>query len=160
MAKQAIVNSSPLIFLSKAGHLDLLKLAGDKILVPSPVILEINRRGHSDITAQALRNADWLHKVEVEPEPLIQSWDLGIGETGVLSYALFKPEIKTIIDDGLARKCALTHNIPVLGTLGIVLLAKKHGVIEKARPLMVELKQHGMYLKDSTLNQALTLVGE
>jgi predicted nucleic acid-binding protein len=160
MAKQAIINSSPLIFLSKAGHLDLLKLAAEDILVPTPVIEEIYRRGYSDITAQALRNADWLQPIEVEPQLLIQSWDLGIGETGVLSYALFKSNVKTVIDDGLARKCALTHDIPVIGTLGIVLLAKKYGLIDQARPLMYELKQHGMYLKESTLNQVLALVDE
>jgi len=88
MAKQAIVNSSPLIFLSKAGYIDLLKIIADEILVPTPVILEINRRGGSDITVQALKKADWLYKIDVELEPLIQAWDLGIGETGVLSYAL------------------------------------------------------------------------
>ena len=158
--KQAIVNSSPLIFLSKAGYLDLLKLAANEILVPAPVILEINRRESSDVTVQALQNTDWLHKVDVEPEPLIQAWDLGIGETGVLSYALAKQGTKTVIDDGLARKCAVTHNIPLLGTLGIVLLAKKQGLVSEARPLMNELKQHGMYLHESTLNQALALVGE
>lgn len=93
-------------------------------------------------------------------EPLIQAWDLGIGETGVLSYALANQGTRTIIDDGLARKCAETYNIPLSGTLGIILLAKKNGLISKARPLMNELKQHGMYLHESTLNQALALVGE
>ncbi len=160
MAKQAIVNSSPLIFLSKAGYIDLLKIVADEILIPTPVILEINRRGDTDITVQALQKADWLHKIDVEPEPLIQAWDLGIGETGVLSYALANQGTKTIIDDGLARKCAETYNIPLSGTLGIVLLAKRKGFVSEARPLMNELKQHGMYLHESTLNQALALVGE
>lgn len=160
MAKQAIVNSSPLIFLSKAGCLDLLKLAADEILVPSPVIWEINQRDDSDVTVQALQKADWLHRVDVKLESLIQAWDLGIGETGVLSYALSNQGTKTVIDDGLARKCAVTHGLPLLGTLGIVLLTKKHGLIKEVRPLMNELKQHGMYLHESTLNQALMLVGE
>ena len=160
MVKQAIVNSSPLIFLSKAGQLDLLRLSADEIVVPIQVIEEINQRGSSDITVQALQKADWLHAIEVKPEPIIQAWDLGKGETGVLSYALSKQNIKSVIDDGLARKCAITHNIPLLGTLGIVLLAKKNGLVNEARPLMNELKQHGMYLHESTLNQALSLVGE
>ncbi len=160
MVKQAIVNSSPFIFLSKAGRLDLLRLSADEIVVPIQVIEEINQRGSSDITVQALQKADWLHATEVKPEPIIQAWDLGKGETGVLSYALSKQNIKSVIDDGLARKCAITHNIPLLGTLGIVLLAKKNGLVNEARPLMNELKQHGMYLHESTLNQALSLVGE
>ena len=55
--KKAIVNSSPLIFLSKAGQLDLLKLAGNEIFVPDVVVLEINRRGSKDVTVQALQQA-------------------------------------------------------------------------------------------------------
>ncbi len=160
MLKQAIVNSSPLIFLSKAGYLDLLKLAAGKIVVPDSVISEINRRDHDDITVQALQKADWLQSIKVKPELLIQAWDLGIGETGVLSYALHKTDTKAIIDDGLARKCAETYNIPLIGTLGIILLAKKQGLIYEARPIMYSLKRHGMYLKESTLNKALALVGE
>jgi len=160
MLKQAIVNSSPLIFLSKADYLDLLKLVADKIVVPDSVILEINRRGHNDVTVQALQKADWLQSIKVKPKSLIQAWDLGLGETAVLSDALHKTDVKAIIDDSLARKCAETHNIPLLGTLGIILLAKKQCLISKARPVMYELRRHGMYLKDSTLNQALALVGE
>lgn len=160
MPEQAIVNSSPLIFLSKAGHLDLLKLAGDLVVIPDSVLLEINRRGKQDITVQALEQAEWLHPISVMPETLIQSWDLGVGETAVLSYALHKDNIKAVIDDGLARKCAETFEIPLLGTLGIVLKAKKSGLISQARPILTELKQHGMYLKTETLNRALALVDE
>jgi predicted nucleic acid-binding protein len=50
----AIVNSSPLIFLSKAGLLDWLQLAADTVLVPEAVAREINRRGPADVTANAL----------------------------------------------------------------------------------------------------------
>ena len=159
-AEQAIVNSSPLIFLSKAGYLELLTLVADNIFIPSPVVMEINRRGATDTTVKALSQTRWLKEVSVDLNPMIQAWDLGIGETSVLSHALSATGTKTVIDDGLARKCAITHQIPVVGTLGIVLLAKKHGLIEKARPVMYELKQHGMYLKESTLNQALALVNE
>jgi len=77
-----------------------------------------------------------------------------------VSIQVLRQPPRTIIDDGLARKCAETYNIPLSGTLGIILLAKKNGLISKARPLMNELKQHGMYLHESTLNQALALVGE
>lgn len=49
---------------------------------------------------------------------------MGLGETAVLSYALHKKDFKAVIDDGLARKCAQTFEIPLLGTLGLVLIAK------------------------------------
>ncbi len=135
-------------------------MVANEIVVPESVILEINRRDYNDVTVQALEKADWLQSVKIKPNLLIQAWDLGLGETGVLSYALHKTDIKAVIDDGLARKCAETYNIPFLGTLGIILLAKKQCSISKARPVMYELKRHGMYLKESTLNPALVLVGE
>jgi predicted nucleic acid-binding protein len=91
--------------------------------------------------------------------PSIQAWDLGTGEAAVLSYALSKPAA-AILDDRTGRRCALAHRIPLRGTLGLVLLAKKRGRIDAARPLLDRLRDEGMYLSDAVLNRALALVGE
>ncbi|MBI3524679.1 MAG: DUF3368 domain-containing protein [Betaproteobacteria bacterium] len=65
-----------------------------------------------------------------------------------------------IIDDGAGRRCAETLGIPLSGTLGLVLLAKRRGMIPAARPVIATLKQHGMFLSETTLDRALALVGE
>ena len=62
--------------------------------------------------------------------------------------------------DLAARRCAMTLDIPVRGTLGLVLLAKKRGIIPLARPVLEQLKKAGMYLSNSVINQALAQVGE
>ncbi|MCM3900761.1 MAG: hypothetical protein ND866_03575 [Pyrinomonadaceae bacterium] len=54
MAELAVVNASPLIFLSRAGLLDLLQLLSSEIIVPEIVAREIRFRGESDPTAQAI----------------------------------------------------------------------------------------------------------
>jgi predicted nucleic acid-binding protein len=56
VAERAVVNASPLIFLSRAGLLDLLQLISSEIIVPQIVAAEIEVRGESDPTAQALAN--------------------------------------------------------------------------------------------------------
>ena len=161
MSETAVVNASPLIFLTKAGMLELLKIIAPQIMVPEPVVREIAARGPNDITAKAIADAAWLVTVPVSNVPsLIQSWDLGAGESAVLAYAKENPGTVAIIDDGAGRRCAEVLGVPVSGTLGLVLRAKQHGLIPMARPAIAKLKQHGMYLSEKTIDQALALVGE
>jgi len=68
--------------------------------------------------------------------------------------------MEAIIDDLAGRKCADYLNIPVRGTLGIVLVSKKRGVIPKARPVMESLIRSGLYLSRPVLDEALKRVGE
>lgn len=155
-----VVNASPLIFFSKGGRSALLNVAGEVVGVPAAVAGEIGQRGEEDVTVRMLQETEWLIVVEDPNVPnVIQSWDLGPGESSVLALA-YGQNREVIVDDRAARRCAATLGIPVRGTLSLVLLAKKHGVIEAARPVLEELVEHGMYLSRSVLNDALALVGE
>jgi predicted nucleic acid-binding protein len=158
---RAIVNTSPLIYLARADLFDLLKLAGDEIVVPSAVADELKRRGPIDITVQAIENTEWLVVVETPSIPIeIQVWDLGEGESSVLAWAYLHPETDAIIDDLAARRCAKSLGIPVRGTLSLALSAKKAGKITAARPVLEKLRISGMYLSNKVMNEALALVGE
>lgn len=161
MPERPAVNASPLIYLAHSGHLDLLRLAGENLVVPAAVAREITRRGPDDPTARALANTPWLNATETPPvPPQILAWDLGEGESSVLSWALAHPGTLAIVDDLAARRCAAALGIPVRGTLGLVLLAKQHGHVASARAVLMRLRQAGMYLADDVMNPALALVGE
>ena len=161
MAERPAVNASPLIFLARGGLLDLLQFAGMEIVVTEEVANEIWHRGTSDVTAQAIETTNWLVVVSSPPiPPEIQAWSLGRGESSVLAWARTNPGTEAIIDDLAARRCAAAFGIPVRGTLGLVLTAKKRGRVAAARPVLLELRRAGMYLSDRVMNQALALVGE
>jgi predicted nucleic acid-binding protein len=161
MSDQAVVNTSPVIFLAKAGMIHFLQQAASQILIPTAVATEIGRRGRADITVQTLSSVPWLMTVEALPiPPLIQAWDLGPGESAVLAFAQAHPSIAVIIDDGAGRRCAELLGIPLLGTLGLVMIAKKRGLIPAARPVIALLKQHGMFLSESTIDRAMRLIDE
>ncbi len=65
-----------------------------------------------------------------------------------------------LIADGSARRCAETLGVPLSGTLGLVMTAKKRGLITAARPVIETLKRHGMFLSKRTIDQAMSLIGE
>lgn len=155
------INTSPLIFLTKGGFLHLLQIVSPEIIVPQAVSTEIQAYGETDITAFTLAKTSWLVVKETPPVPsIIQTWDLGAGESAVLTWAYVNPGTEVIIDDLAARRCATALGIPIRGTLGIVLTAKQRGIIPSARPVLEQLRLRGMYLSDKVINQALTLVGE
>jgi predicted nucleic acid-binding protein len=159
--KPAVINASPLIFFSRGQQMELLRHFAGRILVPEPVADEILMKGAADITAKALDSASWLEIVPVKPIPeKILEWGLGPGESSVLTYADEHPQMEAIIDDLAGRKCADYLNIPVRGTLGIVLVSKKRGFIPKARPVMESLIRSGLYLSRPVLDEALKRVGE
>jgi len=74
------VNASPLIFLGRAGLLDLLQLAAPEVVVPMQVAEEIGRRDPQDLTAQAIESTSWLRAVEIAAIPqAIQSAQTVVG---------------------------------------------------------------------------------
>jgi predicted nucleic acid-binding protein len=156
-----IVNASPLVFLVRENLLEILREGAIEIVVPEPVIPEIHAHGPEDPTVRGIENVEWLRIVPVaELAPVIAVWDLGPGESAVLSHALATADSSAVIDDWQARRCARSLGIPSIGTLGLVLLAKQIGQIPAARPIIERLRTSGMYLSDKVVEQALARVEE
>jgi predicted nucleic acid-binding protein len=124
VAESAVLNASHLIFLSPAGLIDLLQLVSSEIIIPEAVAFEIEVRGESDPAVQALTTTPWLVVTQTPSiPPQIQAWGLGPGESAVLAWAHTHEGSEAIIDDLAGRRCAAAFNIPVRGTLDLVLTA-------------------------------------
>jgi predicted nucleic acid-binding protein len=160
VAESAVVNASPLIFLSRAGLIDLLQLVSAEVIVPESVATEIEVRGKRDPTAQALANTSWLVVTQTPPVPAqIQAWGLGPGESSVLAWAHSHPGSEAIIDDLAARRPSVPRK-GILKAPALTLIAKQRGHISSARRVLEQLRQGGMYLSAEVMNRALALVGE
>jgi predicted nucleic acid-binding protein len=156
-----IVNASPLIVLAKSGFLDLMRVLGDPVLVPTAVVQEIQQPGHNDPAAQALGQTSWIQVVDPGFAPaVLQSFGLDAGEEAVLTWALANPGAEALLDDQAARRCARALGIPHRGCLGLVIVARQQGIIPVARSVLESLRQVGLRLTDRIMNQALKLVGE
>lgn len=156
-----VSDSSPLIFLARADELALLRVVAEYLLVPRPVLEEIDAKGEQDPAGAAVRASRWIEIVDPEaPPPEIRRWDLGRGEAAVLTWARSHPGTLAILDDREARRCAQSLEIPLSGTLGVVLKAKSAGLVPAARPVIERLVDCGMYLAPQVIESALELVDE
>ena len=161
MASTAVVNASPLIYLSRSEHFELLKSAAERIVVPDVVVAELSAHGAENPALLRLHGASWIEIVTSPAIPgNVLDWQLGPGESAVLAWALENPGCLAIVDDLAGRRCAETVGVSLRGTLGLVLRARRAGSIASARQVLEDLRTAGMYLSDRVLNRALALIGE
>ena len=154
-----VVNASPLIILAKADRLHLLSDSCRELLVPEAVVAEILAGPPSDPARQALQRG-WGQTVACPsiPDALLE-WGLGTGETAVLALAADR-KLTAVLDDAAARTCAKAMGISVIGTLGVVLRAKRRAIIASAADALEALRAAGLYLDDDVARTALKGVGE
>lgn len=99
-----------------------------------------------------------LHS-EAQAVIFAQSVDRGEAEAIALARELHADHL--LIDERKGRRLAQQQGVPVLGLLGVVLLAKRAGHIASARGLLDRLDHEaGIYLADDLKNSALKAVGE
>ncbi len=161
MSEVAFVDSSPLILLAAIGRAELLRSVADRVVVPAAVELEIRADVEDKTTPAPLRDATWIVKgagATVSPE--IAAWDLGSGESVVLALASQSPRGIAVIDDLAARHCAASLGIAMVGTVGVVVRAKRRGAITTARPIVEAVCAAGLYIADEIVERALREVGE
>lgn len=162
MADVWVCNASPLILLHRIGHLRLLSKLCNSIVIPQCVIEEVLPYEDDMTEWKAFLGFPNVSKLNnaIIIEPQIAGWDLGKGESEVLSWAVKHPGYEAILDDLEARKCARTIGVQLRGTIGIILLAKEKGLIPKATPLARALIDAGLRFDTKWLDAALELVGE
>lgn len=144
-----VADASPLIAFAAIGRLDVPASLFGRLIVPRAVAAEVRP------TIPAL--PDWIGVV---PAPLpidsrLADAGLGPGETEVLALALAGSARLVILDERQARRTTERLGIATIGAVGLVVLAKERGIVEAARPLLLSLRDGGLYLSDRIIRQAL-----
>ncbi|HUR44567.1 MAG TPA: DUF3368 domain-containing protein, partial [Candidatus Saccharimonadales bacterium] len=85
--------------------------------------------------------------------------DIGEAEAIVLAQEIKADHL--LIDERKGRRLAVQQGVPIIGLLGVVLMAKKLGFISSARALLGRLQtEAGIYLSDGVREAALKSAGE
>ena len=83
------------------------------------------------------------------------------GEAEAIELARELHADRLLIDERRGRRLAAQEGVAVIGLLGVVLLARRNGLIPSARALLLRLdSEAGMYLSTDLRDEALRIVGE
>lgn len=161
IAEQWVVNASPVIALARIGQVELLTRLPKQTIIPRAVVEELLYASAEDPARRAVESGTFKIVETPPPSSKILAWDLGQGETAVLSYVFAHRKWIAILDDGAARRCARSLSLNVTGTLAVVLLAKQYGLINSAAQVLYDLRGADFRLDDALIREALVrTVGE
>ncbi|HEY0602678.1 MAG TPA: DUF3368 domain-containing protein [Herpetosiphonaceae bacterium] len=143
-----ISNSSPIIGLERIGQLQLLQALFNAIVVPPAVVREV---GSETVLPAWIEQRDLMQAIG----PRILSAALGAGESQAISLALEVQPRLLILDDRPARRLAQALHVPVIGTVGVLLLAKRAQLLSAIRPSLDALLLHDFRISQRLYEQVL-----
>jgi len=156
--RKVIVNTTPLIALADIGQLDLLRKLYTEIMIPGAVDYEIMSKPARTLVSAA----DWIKVMNITGMVQKSSFSsrLHSGEIEVILLAQETAADLLIIDDNAAKKTAKFLGFTVTGTMGVLLRAKREGLINEVKPLLEELIKDGLFVSPAVQNYVLEQAGE
>ncbi|BBD62579.1 hypothetical protein NIES2109_54250 [Nostoc sp. HK-01] len=155
---QIVLNSSPLIFLSKLNYLHQLLESPDDFYIPQSVADEIKAKSDpSSQTVQALINSGNLQVRASKLITIVNSLNhrLGKGESEAIALAIELNTDYVLLDDSTARREARRLGLNIKGTLAVIKKLSKDGKIsiESLDELYQQLIQIEFRVKRSLFDQ-------
>lgn len=160
-----VSNTGPLIALAKLDRLDLLKrLVPDGVFIPPTIQRELWAKTGFEAPAleAALEDFIQIKRPQNVPAPAeIATMYLDEGEKQAIRLAASLTEpLFLLLDDKAGRQAANKLGLDVTGTAGLLLSAKKQGMIDAVMPLLNELREQGYWLSDALIAHVAQITKE
>lgn len=157
-----VSDSGPFIALARIGYLYLLQSLYGQLSIPPAVLREVVTLGRGRPGAEELDAANWIQVVEVSDMVAVQLLRerLDAGESEAIVLALELHADLLLIDEARGRRIAEIRNLKKTGTVGTLVMAKRHGLITTITPLLDALLASGFRMSEELYNQAQRLTGE
>ncbi|MCF8233072.1 MAG: DUF3368 domain-containing protein [Bacteroidales bacterium] len=157
---KVVSNTTPIISLLKLSRLSILKDLYSEISIPHAVYQEIEA-GKSKTYYQDLSKVGWVNSVKIKDKDAIKYFlDLDAGEAEAIVLANELQADLIIVDESLGRFYAKHAGLNVTGTIGVLIKAKKQGIITKIKPLLYELIKKDVWISKKLVSDVLKEAGE
>lgn len=154
-----IADTSALLALASCNSLPLLGSLFEQVRVPLAVFEECTVSGKPRVDQMKIYLQDKVKDVDLA-ELVIAAAGLGQGELEAMALYKRLHADRLLIDDDRARKVARLNGISVVGSVGVLLLAKERHLIESIRPCLEEIRAAGIRLGQEIFLEALRLASE
>jgi len=135
-----VSDTSPIANLIIVGHVDLLSQLFRSIVIPDTVYRELLANGEDHLVTQTVMAVDWLDIRSVsdlsQVLTLERDYRLDSGEAHAIVLALELEAAQLLIDERLGRRAAKRRGLRMTGILGLLLAAKRQGLISAVRPVL------------------------
>jgi len=145
-SKPIISDTSCFITLSNIGELNLLQSLYKQIITTTEIAQEFGEN---------LPN--WIEVVSVSDKAKQELLEMQVdkGEASAIALALESENPFLIIDDNKARKLARNLKINHTGTIGVIIAAKRKGIIDSIKPILEKIKATNFRISADLELQAL-----
>jgi len=157
-----VSNTTPIINFAQIGRLDLLaSLFGGVSITPAVQRELVAKRGRFELAAGAVERGEF----DILPsDPLVAKCLAALlhpGEAECLAFAMERPGTLLLFDDLAARELAAANDCRFVGTLGILIEAKRVDLVEKLAPFIGDLRTlAGFWISDRLEARVLAEVDE
>jgi predicted nucleic acid-binding protein len=151
-----VSDAGPLIVLLKTNKLSILQEIFKKIVVPTAVYQEITEKEQERVIFEGI---NWIEMRDVtKADHLLEKLiDKGEAEAIILAKQL---KTSLLVDDAKARKYAVLLNVEIIGTLGLLKMAKKRGIIPSVKDVINDMLVEGYYIEEKLIALILKDVDE
>ena len=149
MSTRIVSDSTCLIALERIGNVEILPAIFETVLIPPAVEREVGI------------SLPWLKVERLSDTSSVVALKLIIDDGEAEAIALAQEQqCRIITDDRRARSVARKFGLDVIGTIGVLVLAKKRDFVSSIEPLLIDLDVAGFYVSTALKEEALRLVDE
>ena len=153
-----VPDAGPLTYLAGAGHNRLLPALYIEVIVPRVVFDEVVVAGAGLTGASEVQGATWLRVEDAPIDPLLLEV-LDRGEAAAIPLAE-RLQATLLVDDLQAREIARQRELTIVGSLGVLLAAKRRGLIAAVGPIVLRMEALGMFLSGELRDAVLRAAAE
>ena len=150
MTEIAVSNSSCLIALERIDKMGILIKSFDHVIIPYAVQEEFDKKIDM-ISVQKVKNKAVVASLNTQ---------IGKGESEAIALAMEMKNSFLILDDKKARRIAKQLGLKIIGTIGLLLRAKKKNEITSIKPIIEDFQKVGFRISHKLYLEAMHLSGE